>query len=194
MNELYLIGKSCSLREFREEDLELLRQWYNDKTVTRFLFRGAFPYNEESERAQNINYSRNSEVVFAVVAADGTTVGIAGIHCLNWLARNGEFRVLLGNKDYWGKGIGTEVLQLITAYGFEVLNLEKVSLGVNEENVAAYKTYQKCNFTIEGTLRHEVYRAGQYFDVVKMSILKNEYYEAVKSWKLQDEIRAMYPL
>ena len=82
---------------------------------------------------------------------------------------------MIGDTSFWNKGIGTEVNQLLMIYGFEMLNLEKIWLGVNAANSSAHKSYLNAGFKEEGRLRNEVYRAGEYFDVVRMSILRNEY-------------------
>ncbi|MEK6858024.1 MAG: GNAT family protein, partial [Nanoarchaeota archaeon] len=68
-----------------------------------------------------------------------------------------------------------EVTKLLVQYAFDKLNLNKVYLGVNVENIGAVKSYEKTGFVHEGRLREEVYRNGRYYDVHKMSILRSEW-------------------
>jgi len=64
----------------------------------------------------------------------GQLVGYAGIASISTLNRSGEFFILIGAKDHWGKGIGTEVTKLITEYGFKTLGLHRVELTVYASN------------------------------------------------------------
>lgn len=66
--------------------------------------------------------------------------------------------ILVGDRKYQGKGIGTESMKLITDYAFKVLRLKVISLGVVSENKRAIKAYKKAGFhtvSIEkGTVKH----------------------------------------
>ena len=75
----------------------------------------------------------------------------------------------------WGKGIGKAALSLILEYAFSELNLHRVFLNVFSFNKRAIKLYEKMGFMHEGVLRQAFYRAGDWHDIVIMSILKNEY-------------------
>jgi RimJ/RimL family protein N-acetyltransferase len=82
---------------------------------------------------------------------------------------------MIGEKEFWGKGYGTEINNLVLDYGFRKLNLHKIYLGVNADNKGAVKSYKKSGFKYEGTKRDEIYRNGRYYDAIMMSILRNEY-------------------
>ena len=116
-------------------------------------------------------------------------IGVAGLHALNWIARCGEFRILIGEKSAWGKGAGSEVLQLLTSYAIEILNFNKVWLGVNSGNIQAISSYKKAGYVEEGRLRQEIFRNGQYFDAIRMSLLKPEYDQSKQTWKIWNIIQ-----
>ncbi len=61
-----------------------------------------------------------------------------------------------GNKNYWGRGICTESVNLITKYAFEELGLIKITLGVIAENIGALKCYKKAGFEIDNIERHSL--------------------------------------
>ncbi len=194
MNEknIYLEGESIFLRSVTANDFgEKMVAWVNDKEVTKYLSRGTFPghlaaFQEEYESLKN---SKTDVQLSVCMKKDNRYIGVTGLHSLNWVARHGEFRILIGEKDCWGKGAGTEAAQLMTAYGFHILNLNKVWLGVNAENEKAYKSYLKAGFKDEGRLRNEVFRNNQYFDVIRMSILREEYEKMKSTWPLYDKIQ-----
>lgn len=192
----FIEGNSVHVRGLLVEDAQgPMGQWTNDREVTRTMYRGLYPTDAESI-AKDIEVMRAnpSEVEFAVIeTATDRHVGVVGIHSLNWLARSCEFRILMGERDVWGKGYGTEATQLMVVYAFEVLNMHKVWLGVVKDNSAAVRCYEKAGFIQEGELRDEVYRNSQYYNAVRMSILRDEYDLVSASWDLKDKIRAQFP-
>ncbi len=101
-------------------------------------------------------------------------IGIAGLYDISWVPRSAEFRIAIGEKEFLGKGFGTEATNLIVKYAFEKLNLNRVHLGVNAEDERANKCYKKAGFFLEGTKREQVYRNGRYYDVNFYSILRSE--------------------
>jgi ribosomal-protein-alanine N-acetyltransferase len=190
--DVYLTGKQIFMRSVIPSDFgETMLRWTNDREVTRFLSRGTFPghagrFQDEYESLKN----STTDIQLAVCLKEKSEyVGIAGLHSINWIARHAEFRILIGEKEYWGKGIGTESVQLLTAYAFEILNLNRIWLGVNAANQKAHQSYLKGGFQEEGCLRQEVYRNGRYFDVIRMSLLRSEYDKKKDTWSINSEIK-----
>jgi RimJ/RimL family protein N-acetyltransferase len=152
-------------------------EWINDHDVTQLLFTGMRSANielltqqwEQDQRSQN-------EIAFAVCDKETDVfIGTTGLYRIEWVMRTAEFRIFLGDKKFWNRGIGTECTKLMVIYGFEKLNFNKVWLGVNASNGGAVRAYEKSRFVREGILRQEQYRNLQYYDVIRMSILRSEY-------------------
>lgn len=191
----FLEGKRTYLRGITAQDVPRIAAWSDDRVVTRYLFRGAYPADVDTmERARQQSVANPHEVELAVMDRDDDAfIGTTGLHGINWVARTGEFRILLGEKAYWGKGAGTEVCLLMCAYGFEVLNLNKVWLGVTSDNIGALRSYEKSGFVKEGALRQEVYRNSTFYDAIRMSLLRTEYDAALPGWRIAEEIATMFP-
>jgi RimJ/RimL family protein N-acetyltransferase len=81
----------------------------------------------------------------------------------------------LGEREFWGKGYGTEAMKLILRFGFCELNLHRVSLSVFEYNQRAIKSYEKAGFRLEGRERESILRDGRRYDVFYMGILREEW-------------------
>jgi len=163
------------------EDLSKIQGWLNDPDVTYFMMYGQLPTNKDQARAiisEQVNSSRN--VVFMVRVDNGESpaeiVGFAGLYDISLTARRAEFRIMIGEKSYWGKGLGTEVTEMLTFYGFDRLNLNRIFLGVVSDNAGAVKAYKKAGYVEEGVLRQDVYRNSRYYDDVRMAILREDYY------------------
>lgn len=177
MTTPFLSGRRVVLRGIVKSDLTLMAPWLDDEEVTRLLFRGLRPAHEATLEEEWERESRDPAIVnFAVCdRADGTFIGTTGLFGVNWVMRFGEFRVFIGDKKYWNRGIGTECAKLMVVYGMEKLNLNKVWLGVNAANAGGARAYEKAGFVREGVLRQEQYRNFEYYDVIRMSILRSEY-------------------
>ena len=178
---VFLCGDRAALRPLTPDDAGILVAWMLDAEVTQFMFTGQRPVTVEQLREEiRRDTASTSNTVFLVVdRAARTPVGYAGLYDIHHTARKAEFRVLLGAKEFWNKGYGTEVTELLTFYGFDRLNLNKVWLGVTDENRGAIRAYQKAGFREEGRLRQELYRNSRYYDALRMSVLREEYYPAM---------------
>ena len=82
---------------------------------------------------------------------------------------------MLGEKDYWAKGYGTDAIVTLLRFAFHEMNLNWVWLHVFEFNERAMVCYQKCGFKEEGRLRQHYYQEGRYWDSVVMGILRDEF-------------------
>jgi len=172
----FLKGERVALRTIKEEDFFFIHQWVTDQQTTHYMFTGQLPLTaEESKKVYNKEFNSKSNVVFII--EDMQThhpIGMSGLYDLHFSARKAEFRILLGESDSRGKGIGTEVTNLVIKYGFERLNLHRIFLGVTHENKAAVKTYKKCGFKEEGTLQDDIYRNGRYYDTIRMACVRGK--------------------
>ncbi len=81
----------------------------------------------------------------------------------------------IGEREFWSKGYGTDMMKLCLQYAFNELCVERVSLGVHEYNPRALKSYEKCGFRLEGRTRQDVMREGRRTDSLWMGILREEW-------------------
>jgi RimJ/RimL family protein N-acetyltransferase len=177
MTRGYLQGKKVALRAFGRGDLPAYRRWLDEPRVTEYLEMGWRPTRDSDVEAWwKLADETPDAVVFAIVdARKGKAVGTCGLYAISWIARRAQFNILIGEPTAWDKGFGTEALSLLLAYGFDVLNLESINLGVNADNKRAVRSYEKAGFAVEGVRRKFVYRNGRYYDSIMMSVLREEY-------------------
>jgi len=83
----------------------------------------------------------------------------------------------IGERDYWGKGYGTDAMRLGLRYAFLELGAQRVSLGLFEYNPRALKSYEKVGFQLEGRMRQDMQREGQRTDSLWMGILRAEWFQ-----------------
>jgi RimJ/RimL family protein N-acetyltransferase len=173
----FLEGEKVILRGVRREDLKLYREWLDNPSVTKFLEMGWKPTSEQDLDAAHASLSGDADnIAFVIVDREsGDPVGVCGLYLISWVARRAQFNILIGEPSAWDKGFGTQALSMLLDYGFGTLNLESVNLGVNSENKRAQRSYEKAGFVTEGRRRKFIYRNAQYYDLVVMSILREEY-------------------
>jgi len=152
-------------------------KWINDPEVkSNLLMR--YPvsqYQEERwiETALGTDNQRNK--TFALETKDGVYLGGIGLHKIDWENSNAEVGIVIGKKEYWNKGYGTDAMMAILDFGFNQMNLHRIYLRVFEFNQRGIRSYEKCGFKKEGILRHDRYREGRYYDTIMMGILKEEF-------------------
>ena len=79
-----------------------------------------------------------------------------------WMKHIGYF-VLMTLKEYWGAGLGRELLRGLDAHALET-GITKIEAGVRTDNPRAIDLYLKCGFHIEGLRRHAAQVDGAYRD------------------------------
>jgi len=120
--------------------------------------------------------SLNGSKRFAIeTIEDSHYIGDCGINSVDWKNSVANAVIFIGNNAYRGKGYGTEAMQILMAFAFDQMNINKLRLNVYSFNERAIKSYEKCGFIREGVLRQEIFRDGKYYDTIVMGILRAEY-------------------
>jgi len=170
-----LIGKKIRLVPLEREDLPKSQTWVNDKVINAKMLR-VLPVSRFDQEKWFEEISQNpSKVVFAIKdIINSCHIGNTGLYSIDWIHRRAEFWILIGEKDYWNQGIGSEVVELMKIYAFNNLNLNKVYLNVGTDNSNAITLYKKLCFKEDGLLREHYYIEGKYIDVITMSIIRKD--------------------
>ena len=173
-----LEGELVTLRALEPDDLDRCHRWMNDSEVTRFLEGGRYPLSMANERqwldAAMTTRSGFSNVLLAIETKDGVHIGNAGLHEASPEHRRAYLGIVIGEKDYWSKGYGTDAVRTLR-FAFEQMNIHRVELGTFDFNERAQACYRKCGFVEEGRRREDRYIDGRYHDLVIMGILRREW-------------------
>jgi RimJ/RimL family protein N-acetyltransferase len=108
-------------------------------------------------------------------------LGNCGVMELDNLNQTCEVGIFIGNKNYWGKGYGTEALFLLLNYLFTALNMHNIKLRVYSFNKRAIKSYEKIGFKTIGKIREALLRGKTRHDIILMDILHDEFFEKTQS-------------
>ena len=102
-------------------------------------------------------------------------LGDVNLDLVNLYSREAFVGIMLGDRNDWNKGYGTDAMRVLLRYAFAELNLRRVSLTANGYNPRALRVYEKAGFKQEGRLRQNVLREGKRWDEIYMGILRDEW-------------------
>jgi RimJ/RimL family protein N-acetyltransferase len=171
-----LIGKKCYLSPIRMEDAGIYAKWFNDMETVLYVQPHPNVINLEKEKEFIENQLKSSAPIFGII--DNKTdkiIGNTSLMDINHINGTAMFGIVIGEKEYWSKGFGTEATKLILDYGFNILNLHNIMLGVFDFNKRAIASYKKIGFKEIGKRRGDRLIAGKRYDTIFMDILAEEF-------------------
>lgn len=172
----FLLGDRVYLRPVEHDDLPYIRAWANDPEIRRLTGEVTPMTPAGAERFFEKVQNDEDRVWFIIALRDNDTpIGEAGLLRMFPAWRTTDLSIVIGEKDAWGKGYGTEVIQLLLDYAFGYLNFHRVSIGVVGFNEKALRFYEKIGFKREGIQRDGYFYDHAYHDFVMMSILEDEF-------------------
>lgn len=164
--------EDIALRKFEQKDIKNKVKWINDKKNNEYLHYN-LPLTIEGTTIWYKKISNLKSRYDAVIEYNGTPIGIIGLININ--KKKGEYYITLGEHEYKRKGISYIASKKLITYGFNNLELEKIWLCVDSENLAARKLYEKLGFKLEGTLKKDIYFKGKMIDRCIYGIIKEEW-------------------
>jgi RimJ/RimL family protein N-acetyltransferase len=169
-------GERIYLRPHEEEDINLFEKWFNDPEY-RVLEGYPLPQNKVELKRFFEEMCKDEKGVYLGISLqeNDRLIGSVSLFGIDRISRSVEFGIGIGEKDCWGKGYGTEAINLILDYCFDTLNMHRVWLRVRDYNQRAIRCYERAGFRREGILRESLYISGAYHDQVCMSLLKEEW-------------------
>lgn len=175
-----ILGENIRLRAIERTDIPRFVRWMNDPEVTQYLLMSSPLSTAMEEKWFDAQLERppHQGQIFAIevkVADDWVHIGNSGLHDVDPVNHSAEFGIVIGEKDYWNKGYGTQATRLTLRHGFEHLNLHRIYLEVFVTNPRAMRVYEAAGFTREGVQRQAIFKNGRYIDEIIMSILQSEW-------------------
>jgi RimJ/RimL family protein N-acetyltransferase len=175
----FLNGKICYLRPLEFDDLlGGYPNWLNDPEVCKYNGHLVFPYTHK-QAEDYITFANNTKdnIILAIIVkkadkAKDTHIGNIALQNINLINRTADISIIIGEKEFWGKGYATEAYQLLIEHGFKTLNLNRIACGTMEGNVAMKKLAIALGFKEEGNRRQALFKNGEYVDVIEFGLLK----------------------
>lgn len=169
-----ITGDRLSLAPAQPDDLPLFCAWFADREVTRYLLT-RFPPSPQQEEDWYKRIASSEHDVHWVMKLGGQTIGITGIHAIDWINRHATSGTLIGDRGNWGKGYATEAVRLRTAYAFNDLGLERLETESLAVNAGMHRALERSGYRRFATRRRYIYSDGGFQDVHLFELLRDEW-------------------
>ena len=159
LNERRFEDQKVFLRPVVRNDInERYLGWLNDQDVTYYLDRSEKPVEMDDLLSYwNTNNAHENMTWLAIcIADDGRHIGNIRLGSIDKLHLRARVGLLIGEKEEWGKGYGTEALQLLCEIAFDKMKLNKLYAGIVEGHIGSRRVFEKVGFEVEGVLKDEV--------------------------------------
>lgn len=170
-------GAQIYLRLLTRDDVEPgYIQWMNDPEIMRFLesrFK-AWSVEELGDYIDQCVENKNDHFFGIFDSETDKHIGNIKLGPVNAHHKFASIGLMIGDKDFWGKGMATEAINLITEFAFKDLKLNKVTAGAYANNIGSIKAFEKCGFRREGILERHYLDCGEYVDAVLLGKLNDK--------------------
>jgi aminoglycoside 6'-N-acetyltransferase len=174
-HQIVLQGERVVLRPLTENDWALLLRWNSDPEVLYFA-EGDDVSSYNLDQVQGI-YRDTSQTAFCfVIEVNGTPIGECWLQQMNLeriLQKYAEsdcqrIDLMICEKEFWGQGLGTEVIQLLSNFAFDEQNADLAfGCDVADYNTASFKAFQKVGYTVDEQIEQAVGNKARYcYDLV----------------------------
>lgn len=148
--------------------------WMNDADVVRYLESRFTTYTAKDieEYIERCNGDPHVYLFGIFWRESEKHIGNIKLGPVNDYHHHGDIGLVIGEKEYWGKGVATEAIGLLSNYAFEKLGLNKVTAGAYQANIGSIKAFEKVGFDVEGIRRKQYMCSSEYVDGVLLGLLR----------------------
>jgi RimJ/RimL family protein N-acetyltransferase len=178
-----LTGKFVRLSALDPEEMsKAWTRWVRNSEYFRLLNSSAAPMQSPKAAAKwmekEMAEMSPASYYFSIRTLDGDKlIGELGLDVVNWSGRDAFVGLGIGETEYWSKGYGTDIMNVLLRFAFTEINLRRVTLTVFEYNPRAIRSYEKAGFKHEGRMRALLHREGSRWDELFMGITREEWFE-----------------
>lgn len=166
------------VRKFERNDIPNKVKWINDPKNNKYLHYDIPLEIEKTEKwfDNNIN---NSNRYDAIIEVDGISCGTIGLINVDRKNHKAEYYIAMGETSLKRKGVSAQASELILKYAFFNLEINRVYLYTETENIPAQRLFEKLGFVKEGCIRQDLFSNGRFVDRFIYGICKSDYIKGV---------------
>jgi len=182
-----IIGKRVRLVPFADQHLEgpNYLNWLHDHEIIKFLnlpsyLEKAVQFEEVKNYVKTKKDNKNEFFLAIETNKEKKFIGTFKIGPIDWHAKHVNLGILIGDKNYWGKGVASETFTLAIDFCFNELGMHKIIGGCMEPNVGMRTVFEKFDFKTEGVFKEQDFLEDKYYDHYHYGLLRKEYLENKK--------------
>ncbi len=174
-------GAQVRLRTHIPANRSAFQRWYADEEIAHLLRHDQEPLNAIQSRgyfdtlilplsARGLCYAIHETVSERLIGTSALTDIMRTA-----TTESAHFRIVIGEKELWGRGFGTEATRLVMAEAFETHDLSEVRLEVFRHNPRALATYERVGFQVKSEHVEYVRRKNLELQVVEMVLHRDAF-------------------
>jgi len=166
MEKLKLKGSSIILEQMRVQHVsEEYLSWLNDYETVKYTESRHVVHTLESLKSFVKNVNNESNYCFAIIDIQSDKhIGNIKIGNIHPIYKYADVGLIIGDKNFWGKGIATEAIKLCVEFAFNRLKLHRLYAGMYDVNVGSIKAFEKAGFVMEGCEKEKYLFEGKRID------------------------------
>lgn len=175
---------SYRLRLLREADLETVMHWRMRPEVTRYMYTDPqLTLDEQRRWFDRMSRSERDRVWIIELLEGARAVGVLSLSEIDRVNSRCSWAYYLGDTEVRGAGLAKSLELNVYAYVFDTLALNKLCCEVFSFNDRVVALHEKFGSKVEGVMRQHICKNGEYFDVVRMGMLRSDWLAAREGWR-----------
>ncbi len=177
---------TTTLRRITEDDLEMIMNWRMSETVTRYM--NTSPrLTMEGQKKWFASLEENDRVKNWMIEVNGVPAGLINLADINWEEGNSSWGYYIGEESLRSLKLAVSLEMSLYDYVFDVLGFSEIHNEVFKLNEGVWKLHTACGCRIVKETIGEVEKEGVAYDIVHLSITKDEWY-AIREKKKYEKI------
>lgn len=166
-----VIGDDLELHPLEPADVsERYVAWLNDPAVNEGTEARYEPHEIDGVRDYVADaVSSPSTLMWRIMTEEHGHVGNIRLSAIHKHHRRSRIALLIGEKDLWGKGIGSRAIDCLSRHAFEHLNLRKLTAAIYANNAGSRRAFEKAGYSLEATLKEQAIVAGETVDILLLT-------------------------
>ena len=145
--------------------------WYSNEEVVRYSENQYRKFSFDGQCSYVENCLQNDDVNLYGIFDYNTRIDNAVISGLSSHHRKAEVTYIIGETNYWGKGVASFAIAKIIQIAKEEFDLNKLYAGVTSVNIGSGKALEKNGFVIEGIQKQHLFYAGNFYDQINYGLI-----------------------
>ncbi|MEL6251265.1 MAG: GNAT family protein [Bacteroidota bacterium] len=134
-----------------------------------------YPYGEQNGREFIEMVHEEERPLTFGISYKGRLAGVISLVAQEDIYRKtAEIGYWLG-EPFWGKGIATQAVKMITKYGFEQMDFIRLYAGIFEYNIGSMRVLEKNGYVKEGIFKKALIKNNQIWDEHRYALLKEDF-------------------
>ena len=145
--------------------------WFSDEDVVRYSENQYKNFSFDGQRSYVESCLQSNDINLYGIFDETNHIGNISINGLNSNHRNAELSYIIGETNYWGKGVASFAIAELIEIARDEFNLNKLYAGIASRNIGSRKALEKNGFALEGIRKQHLFYTGEFFDQIDYGLI-----------------------